>query len=387
MVAPNIEGSHSTTVLKPWSRKGWYYGHKFGPEIQYRPVVTSRSVKSATIHSNHVSPTSYHREVRQIESDEPSVRQIVWGDARNGVGEEIIEMMPVSYDIPAMFLYPPTTSIEINVRDASITKVLNKLSGDTQVQNGADLGEARRTANALATDYSTLLRAILAARRGVWNQIPSILGISKGDILSGRFVANRWLAYQYGWKPLKQAIYDNYTLLMDTTLKDMSINVTAAHVTSYESPLESFNGLETQWSGKVIGKSGIRAKMTNEFFAGQQRLGMLNPLSVAWELMPFSFVFDWGIPVGNTLNALTASAGLQFLDGYTSVVRKSSFVARRSKATTTWLVDPGNYRMSLVSFNRDLMTSFPLPRLYGKDNPFSTRHVLNALALLRSLMG
>jgi hypothetical protein len=41
-----------------------------------------------------------------------------------------------------------------------------------------------------------------------------------------------------------------------------------------------------------------------------QQMGLTNPLVVAWELIPFSFVADWFIQVGDYLTALTALQGL-----------------------------------------------------------------------------
>lgn len=36
------------------------------------------------------------------------------------------------------------------------------------------------------------------------------------------------------------------------------------------------------------------------------RFGLVNPLEVAWELLPFSFVADWFLPIGGYLNAMDA---------------------------------------------------------------------------------
>lgn len=45
-------------------------------------------------------------------------------------------------------------------------------------------------------------------------------------------------------------------------------------------------------------------------------LGLTNPAAIAWELVPFSFVVDWFIPIGNFLNSWTDFLGLRFEDSY-----------------------------------------------------------------------
>lgn len=46
-----------------------------------------------------------------------------------------------------------------------------------------------------------------------------------------------------------------------------------------------------------------------------QELGLLNPLEVAWEKIPFSFLIDWLINFRSILSSVTADAGLEFVDG------------------------------------------------------------------------
>jgi hypothetical protein len=68
------------------------------------------------------------------------------------------------------------------------------------------------------------------------------------------------------------------------------------------------------------GKAYIRRNLTatyrpsSDVISLLSNLGLINPLSVAWEVVPFSFVIDWFIPVNKWLNSLTADAGLELLD-------------------------------------------------------------------------
>ena len=56
--------------------------------------------------------------------------------------------------------------------------------------------------------------------------------------------------------------------------------------------------------------------ITNPNLLLANRLGLVNPLSVAWELVPFSFVVDWFSGVGNVLDGYTDLLGLSVVDTY-----------------------------------------------------------------------
>jgi hypothetical protein len=47
-------------------------------------------------------------------------------------------------------------------------------------------------------------------------------------------------------------------------------------------------------------------------------LGLTNLASVGWEVMPYSFVIDWAVPVGNWLNLQDADTGLEYVQGCVS---------------------------------------------------------------------
>lgn len=44
-------------------------------------------------------------------------------------------------------------------------------------------------------------------------------------------------------------------------------------------------------------------------------LGLLNPALLWWELLPYSFVVDWFLPVGDVLTSLTAGIGMDGVVG------------------------------------------------------------------------
>jgi hypothetical protein len=66
-------------------------------------------------------------------------------------------------------------------------------------------------------------------------------------------------------------------------------------------------------SGVVIGG---RVRLSNSDALLANQMGFVNPLSVAWEVVPWSFLVDWVVNVGDVINSLTDLVGLELEDVY-----------------------------------------------------------------------
>lgn len=207
-----------------------------------------------------------------------------------------------------------------------------------------------------------------------------------------RSVADSWLEMQYGWKPLLSDIYGASEELRDEDRrKDQIVRVARVLTRTSEDPGYSYPGTEVQGSCLLSLKAYAFYRVSDETQVWLSSLGLLNPLEIAWELTPFSFVVDWFIPVGDWLTGLTASTGMQFIDGGYAIKARGKFVA------TNIPVDipvPGapvlnpRFDMRLTTecahFTRVKMQTPPQSSLYAKS-PYSDQRVLNAVALLTQL--
>lgn len=334
--------------------------------------------RSEPVHGDHHSDYAYYRHIQSVVRDTPMRNEYYTSQDHLRVDTDFISgFYPLPYWSP-----PQRYDEEVsNARSRAITEALNKLRAN-KVQNGADLGEARKTANMIASLSVDILSAANAARLGNWAFVAKKLGWgSKG-------IANRWLEYIYGWKPLMSSIHGNMKLLCDLVDQGQAMDIRAVRTVTQDFPeivygrsqRESF--IQT-WTGNVVAQVGLKARVTCPTLAGADMFGLLNPLEIAWELTPFSFVFDWFIPVGNCLQALSATAGLDFASGWVSIHSTSNLSTHWNMEIPTTMVHPGDFQWVDYSFNRVPLTSFPLPELYGKTNPFSTSHILSAIALIR----
>jgi hypothetical protein len=73
---------------------------------------------------------------------------------------------------------------------------------------------------------------------------------------------------------------------------------------------------------------GAEVHISNPNLYLANKLGFVNPAVIAWELVPFSFVVDWFVPVGNFLSQWTDFVGLSLQNGYTT---KSAYVESRER--------------------------------------------------------
>lgn len=265
-----------------------------------------------------------------------------------------------------------------NELQAARTKALLKLANG-KFNLGVELAEARKTATMLSSRFADLARVALAFKRG--NLLEAKRRLIRNIPLGQQTAlpAKWWLEFKYGWKPLIQTTYDAYQLLNTQLDKALLLSVRAYASDSASRNGVHYPGFHTQ--GSTEWKCGcVMTGMIDDRLArlGNQ-LGVTNPASVAWELVPFSFVIDWGLPIGDFLEAIDAPQGLTFVGGYDSFRSEFTSLARQL---------PSGYdeeRPRIVEcegfyYKRTPLSDFPRPGIYAQS-PFKSNHLGTALAL------
>jgi hypothetical protein len=169
---------------------------------------------------------------------------------------------------------------------------------------GVELGQMHQTVSLLADNLGKLGRAALALRRGDFANAARCLGAStrKNTRLIASDISGRWLELQYGWLPLISTCFDAVTAFHELTRGPRSVTFRASRSRKATWNLSTAPGNFTlNVEGKV--RTAISYEMTEELSFTRQ-LGLEDPLSVAWELTPWSFVVDWFYPIGNYLSLL-----------------------------------------------------------------------------------
>lgn len=212
-----------------------------------------------------------------------------------------------------------------------------------------------------------------------------------------------WLELVYGWIPLMQDIYGSILILSDRT-QELGLVVrgrgSASDVQSTPIQVPSLTtdvspGFRTAAVTDAMETShrvGVTLwyELTGLNVRSANSLGLINPASLQWDLLPYSFIVDWFLPIGPWLNSFTADAGLEFISGTVSYKREVHGFLQKERAVSPFqwssiggsTVTHDTASIEANYFRRGVYTARPVPGLYFK-NPISAIHVLNALALLR----
>lgn len=262
----------------------------------------------------------------------------------------------------------------------ALEKLYTKLRGELDLS--IDLIEARQVRTMLSQGLSGLRDMVGVVRR---------MRRSPADT-----AANLWLQWTYGWKPLASSIYGVTELFKNGAKTGLICIKTFANDTDRR---------ELSWNstgdGNVLSRTneavskrcmfqcefGVNDSVLNNLAS----LSSLNPVSITWELVPYSFVFDWFIDIGGYLNNLE-SALL-----YRSAFKRGFYTEGYKFEGTT--VTAGTYRGSgqdrsynlrgsyrLTGKRRSVLSSSPLPRAPSFRVDLGASRLLSAASLLQQTL-
>lgn len=278
--------------------------------------------------------------------------------------------------------------------DAARLKALNKLLQDVKEQRVnycQFVAEMRQTTRLFATVVSkvtNLRRTVVEYALGHVSRDVAAENIRRTDKRFRQFsskkltgnVSSDWLAIQYGVVPLLSDVRgsaQNLAALAITRPEILTVRSVGNESMTYKEGV-SF-GIHTTKTTRTTYKCSFR--VSNAFSKGLASTGFADPALLAWEVLPWSFVIDWFIPIGNYLGNLTATLGVDFIDGYVSHrTEQHSFSTygnppyQGTNATTT---------TRMFQYERLALSAFPHAALPTFKDPISTLHLANAAALLR----
>lgn len=198
-----------------------------------------------------------------------------------------------------------------------------------------------------------------------------------------RWLAERWLELSYGWKPLMGDIWGLYQELQKThTGNYKKVRTRQAQGFQRVKTDPYFSNVIADYDAQLHMVARYREEVT---LKSASALGITNPLATAWELIPYSFVLDWAISVGDYLNNLDALVGVQdclVSSGY-MLTQTVSGTSLRAGSPTSRGWDGRSISKRIIKQRNGVSLPY-LPPL-AIDGAFSKTRAANALALLRTL--
>lgn len=297
------------------------------------------------------------------------------------------------------------------------------------------LAEADKSLAMIATTATRIYAAQKALKRGRLDDFYSALSISPAKKFYAKGTrkypppasvtqnaSNYWLETNYGWRPLINDVYNAAekvaaeiavsrptVVMVRGRAQTESTRVVIREEIKSEGPpgLSGTVSPGASYSARSFAQveQGLRYTIAYPAIAQAASLGLTNPAALLWEVTPLSFVWDWFLPLGDTLETLSAFDGLAFSGGYTTTLMRcdevdtvysggyldqpnyitlppdgrSEFASWGRQVSYT----EGSIARQSVYMSRSVMIDFPDPTIAQMNPKFTWARAATTAALIR----
>lgn len=314
-----------------------------------------------------------------------------------GAGLDVCSYWELNWVVPAGFNYDSYVTPQ-----AAVDALCGQYSSDSEIaqasawanidvsemQAWASIGEMPETIKMIVDLLKQAFKLTLAAKRGdMKTLIREVKKLRKFDTY-----ADAWLLWRYGVRPLvgeitsllkvldatpiigkRQTFRGKYNLIAEDVVTNSHVNFSAGGA-----------GWDFKHTEKVNAtfRAGVMVQIESTINSGLALLGLDNPLEAVWELIPFSFIVDWFLNVGDVINAIIGNPSLSPVCSFvTETVTRTSIVQctgwsrngdtqgcfTKSLANGTLTVEPG-YSNTFITCKRrvPLAKRYNLPQIRVK---------------------
>lgn len=270
-------------------------------------------------------------------------------------------------------------------------KLIDKLGESASLGlNLAQYGQARDMVNKRGSQLLAFSGQL--ARRNPLG-VAATLGISAKrarEIMKTRHgvsksLADLWLEFWFGWKPLVSDIYSACEVF-DNELSWERIRVRSGKITTPKSVKQPFSGggsEEISWRGETTCLMGADLRVINPNLRLMESFGLLNLASIGVDAVPWSFVVGWFGNLNHYLSSLTDLAGIETRNVFRTFSTKIWGQTRWNLYYYPSVIDTsrgGEGHGTLV--DRATLTGIPRPRLLFEAKRWQPTRGATAISLL-----
>lgn len=306
----------------------------------------------------------------------------------------------------AALCHPPETILG-KYRTAVSNRSYDKLKGLTaNAALGVNVVEYRQARDMFATRGKQFVGLLLLLKRGKFATAGKALGCTFYNGKPPRrnrsgwslpdytrktniSTSNLYLEWHFGLSPLIKDVQDAAKVLTDpipNTAVQGSAEEVFQHVVRTEyGGASAGTYYQDRWETRVRHRQGCQYAITNPNLAMASQLGVLNPAALLWEIVPFSFVADWFVNVGDWLQGFSDFAGMKLDYAYSTSHIWSWMTRDRRNVYQGNLLNWGHMKGKYVTVDRGVGLTAPILSLRPLKLPSLTR-VATTWSLLSQIL-
>lgn len=263
----------------------------------------------------------------------------------------------------------PNSVLQQSLYNQAYARMREKLVDGSTL--GTTIAEGRSSLEMISQRASSVLKGLRKLRKGDPLGFASELLIpahhrrydDRRRLSKKHWLSGHWLEYWLGIAPTIADIEKSIKVLGREPKSSQRVKVAAFDnfKTRVGSPVTEGPQWNPYISGETKAMSGIYVQVSasnpNVMLANQ--MGLLNPVAIAWELVPLSFVANWFYDVGSFLNSMDTFYGLNIDDA--GIFRKTTYSG--TELSAEW--PAGENRVIPFEgyyFYRQGVSDFSLPR-------------------------
>lgn len=392
------------TVESRFYNLGGFVSNSFSEmEVYFRSWTGSRTPNFGALKTRGSLPDNPHSVVIRVTSGGPRFANFTSSNPLDRHDDLLYDQISTHTAVPGGPSHLP------RAHDKALRKIIASADLELDANLAQDLAQFHQTTGLIANSVGRITRSLEALKAKNLGEAVNQLWLNRSPVLRrgskslspSATLANNWLELQYGWKPLLQDIRGSLNALeryfsSNTTFITQvrasatdSARTTSLITDSFLTPSISVGtwDITTRTQCKIV----LRYRVSNAAKAFLAQTGFTSPINLAWEVLPFSFVVDWFIPIGPFFESLSSFDGLTFLSGCeTNFTRQSLEGVIAYRGNVPGLDSRYQYRAGgdmsrdTIVLDRSRLSAFPGLNAPVPKNPFTDTHMLNALALLRT---
>lgn len=296
-------------------------------------------------------------------------------------GSKTVALFPVMGNCDAIPMPPGTWA---SVDNSAYAKFYGKLKKGS-ASLGVTAASWKQSRNMIANRHNAVAKTLDSSYHGLLGNRGAVQRLRR----EREPLANQVLETQFGWKPLFEDIY----AALYTACSERS---DAEWITSRASETiqcQSITGLDStgwgfreflQWNGKRWSTYNARVSVQNQNAYLLNRLGLVNPATVIWDLIPWSFVVGMFVNVNQVIGSLSNEVGLSVTDYNITRGQKFNLINNRDpRGSGLEAYGSGRSGCQYSARTRSTQLSgFPRPTLELKIPDFSWGLALTASSLV-----